>query len=149
MHLLNEFHVYITMNVGTICSRLHTICSCLLLELAEVKEAVTVKNSNGRYVPFKTLRNGTVAVSDISSGLWCELKVEYNHFHWKLKKTQEWSKMASIGNEVVLQTPEMKEGKAIHAAKGFWSLIINKVVLVSCVVATEIHVCQCYAYVVQ
>lgn len=86
-------------------------------ELAEVKEAVTVKNSNGRYVPFKTLRNGTVAVSDISSGLWCELKVEYNHLHWKLEKTQEWSKMASIGNEVVLQTPEMKEGKAIHAAK--------------------------------
>eukprot|EP00731_Ephydatia_muelleri_P004858 Em0002g1034a len=86
-------------------------------ELAEVKEGVAVKNSNGRYVPFKALRNGTVAVSDISSGLWCELKVEYNHLHWKLKGTQEWSKMASVGNRVVLQTPEMTEGKAIHAAK--------------------------------
>lgn len=90
--------------------------------MAEVKEGVAVKNSNGRYVPFKALRNGTVAVSDISSGLWCELKVEYNHLHWKLKGTQEWSKMASVGNRVVLQTPEMTEGKAIHAAKGISGL---------------------------
>lgn len=59
-----------------------------------------------------------MTVTDIVSGLWCEVQVEYKHLYRHMKHTAGWSEMTQQDRPVQLKTPEMKQGATIHLKKG-------------------------------
>lgn len=68
---------------------------------------------------MKIFRNsGSVSVSDVSSGLWCELQVEYRHLHPFLQRTKEWQRMKSEGRPIEKRTAIMQTGTDMHFKKG-------------------------------
>ena len=74
-----------------------------------------------RYVPLRLFRpraHRVLSVTDLASGLWCEVQVEYRHLHPHLNSTREWRKMAETGSPVVLKTGSMKMGSLVHMKKG-------------------------------
>ena len=80
---------------------------------------MALKKNGGQYVPLKLFRyNKAVAVSDLSSSLWCEVQVEYRKLYPYLKESREWMRRATEGKEVREKTKAMTEGSAIHLQKG-------------------------------
>ena len=80
---------------------------------------MALKKSGGKYVPLKLFRyNKAVAVSDLSSSLWCEVQVEYRKLFPYLKQSREWTRRAKEGKEVQQRTKAMTDGAAIHLQKG-------------------------------
>lgn len=77
-----------------------------------------------KYVPFRMFRpwaHRVLSVTDLTSGLWCEVQVEYRNLHPHLKMSREWRKMAENGSPVVLKTESMKKGSSVHIKKGAYS----------------------------
>lgn len=98
----------------------------LLTELDGVRQYLARSRTGGRYIPLKlyrSKRNNSISVTDVQSGLWCEVQVEYRYLHPHMKRTLEWSKLEEKGRPVQLKTPEMKQGAEIHLAKGTCALI--------------------------
>lgn len=91
------------------------------VELDDVRTLLAKTRNNGQYVPLKLFRarkHNSINVTDIVTGLWCEVQLEYKHLHPHMKKTREWSKMEEKGTPVMLKTPVMKQGAEIHLKKG-------------------------------
>ena len=93
----------------------------LLTELNDVRQDLARRKTRGQYIPLKLYRSAksnSISVTDVQSGLWCEVQVEYRYLHPHMRHTAEWSKMEEKGRPVQLKTPEMKQGTDIHLAKG-------------------------------
>lgn len=93
----------------------------LLTELDDVRQSLARRKTNGHYIPLKlyrSQRSNSISVTDVQSGMWCEVQVEYRYLHPLMTHTPEWSKMEERGKPVQLRTPEMKQGTDIHLAKG-------------------------------
>lgn len=105
-----------------IVSSIHSsiLLSPFRLELDDVRQRLASEKNNGKYVPLKLFRRGQtmMTVTDIVSGLWCEVQVEYKHLYRHMKHTAGWSEMTQQGRPVQLKTPEMKQGATIHLKKG-------------------------------
>lgn len=90
-------------------------------ELEDVRQKLAKTKSNGEYIPLRLYRSGrwnSISVTDIQSGLWCEVQLEYKYLHPHMKATLEWTKMEKRGKPVQLKTPSMKQGANIHLKKG-------------------------------
>ena len=90
-------------------------------ELDEVRQSLARKKTNGKYIPLKLYRStksNSISVTDVQTGLWCEVQLEYRYLHPHMKVTKEWSKLEEQGRAVQLKTPEMKQGTTLHLAKG-------------------------------
>ena len=99
----------------------NTLPCCSSTEFDDVRSSLARRKTNGRYIPLKlyrSSRNNSISVTDVQSGLWCEVQIEYRYLHPLMKKTPEWSKMEERGKPVQLKTTEMKKGTSIHLAKG-------------------------------
>ena len=59
-----------------------------------------------------------MSVTDLTSGVWCEVQVEYRHLHRHLRNTAEWTEMEKKGSPVLLKTEGMKKGSDVHLKKG-------------------------------
>lgn len=99
-------------------------------ELDDVRQSLARRKTNGQYIPLKLYRstrsnsrNNSISVSDVQTGLWCEVQLEYRYLHPHMKTTMEWSKLEEKGRPVLLKTPEMKQGTSIHLAKGTYMYI--------------------------
>ena len=96
-------------------------CVVNVSELEEVRHKLARAKSNGEYIPLRLYRSGrsnSISVTDLQSGLWCEVQLEYKYLHPHMKATVEWTKMAKRGKPVQLKTPSMKHGANIHLKKG-------------------------------
>ena len=97
-------------------------------ELNDVRQSLAQRKTGGRYIPLKLYRstkNNSISVTDVQTGLWCEIQAEYRYLHPFLKQTGEWRKMEEKGRPVLLKTPEMKQGTTIHLAKGTCHIVQN------------------------
>lgn len=63
-------------------------------------------------------RNNAICVSDIASGLYCELQVEYRHLHPYLQRTKQWQQKREQGKTIEKRNVVMQEGTSIHLKKG-------------------------------
>lgn len=80
-----------------------------------------LQRNQDEYIPlhlFRPWSHRVLSVTDLTSGTWCEVQVEYRHLHPHLKKTREWKKMAEKGSPVALKTESMKKGSDVHMKKG-------------------------------
>ena len=59
-----------------------------------------------------------LSVTDLSTGVWCEMQVEYRHLHPHLKKTGEWTELEKKGTPILLKTEVMVKGSTFHLKKG-------------------------------
>jgi exonuclease V len=97
-----------------------TRLSTLEAELNDVRSGLMSRHGLTQYVPFRLFRpwaDRTLSVTDLASGLWCEVQVEYRSLHPHLKTSREWRRMAEKGSPVVLKTESMKIGTAVHMKK--------------------------------
>ena len=63
-------------------------------------------------------RANSISVTDVQTGLWCEMQAEYRYLHQYMKHTNEWRKLEEKGTPVQFKTPEMRQGTDLHLAKG-------------------------------
>lgn len=94
-------------------------------ELEDVKKGLMVQRNQDHYTPlglFRPWGHRVLSVTDLTSGMWCEVQVEYRHLHPHLKETKEWKKMSEKGSPVVLKTATMKKGSEVHMKKGMQNL---------------------------
>ena len=92
-------------------------------EFDDTRAALSRQRNNGVYVPLRLYgRNrgsSVISVTDVTSGLWCEVKVEYRHLHPVMRRTSNWKRLEEKGAPVMLRTPVMKEGTSMHLKKGY------------------------------
>ena len=111
-------------------SALYTYLHAIIFsaELDDVKKGLMVQRNQDHYIPlglFRPWGHRVLSVTDLTSGMWCEVQVEYRHLHPHLKRTKEWTKMGEKGSPVVLKTATMKKGSEVHMKKGMQNLMLN------------------------
>ena len=87
----------------------------------DVRLSLAWRKTGGQYIPLKlyrSTRSNSISVTDVQTGLWCEMQAEYRYLHQYMKHTDEWRKLEEKGTPVQLKTPEMRQGTDLHLAKG-------------------------------
>lgn len=88
-------------------------------EIEQVKRSLACKRGDRSYVPLHVLKKrGSLTVSDVCGGTWCEVQVEYGHLHPWLRHSREWRKRSAQGKPVKRKTKSMIEGAFLHLNKG-------------------------------
>lgn len=102
---------------------------CAHAEFEETRKALSQRRNNGVYNPLRLYgRNrgsNVISVTDVTSGLWCEVKVEYRHLFPQMRHTRGWRKVEEKGAQVQLRTPVMQEGSHLHLMKGMFDVCIK------------------------